>query len=1800
MKIHGLDLDSHPLIAQNKSLSYAENIAIGDDNASYINEPGFESLNDLNVNISKYFTNEAEGTTIQIIGTIPINDGIVLFAIYGSNDCIIHLNQYDVVINQLLYAENNGLNFNASRPITGDYIYNYKTELIITFTEGVSDEANETRAINITSPYGGEYISEFPNVYKINTPEILNLIPDVIYPSINVTSIKGGNLKTGSYQIAIAYKLQDNSYTNYSILTAPTIIYQADDATLEPNAQSNQQLLVRFGISNEDTYVEYYNTYKLAIIHNSGSSILAYETDDIPIETGSDTTTVNEYHILTLDNYNLISLDDVLIKNISYIKEQTLVNYNNKLIRGNVKTLDYKTLNNSLSEFVKNNVEIDCVANDNPIDENTPYFKFNEVYVFYIGFFDYKGDLINIYPISNPGNQVEQYNISESFKGFKMKPNMKNLDIKGIDSNNVTPVGTWTNVYNQPINNNRDNYELSASVLKIDGSSLDDRFNVNLINNASVPIPLSELNLQHINSLTNGANAQLPLYCYSITNNGKHTNSLLLDLDISLKFKITTPYTDDYHHLLVFEYVNNKYNIKDKTYIQGTSKDLSINYTTKINANETKNLAFILLHEGIIKGGTVTQIPTDTDDAINIKGFDSDNVSIDPAFNNAWYTVYDKSYSIEGGTNEEGEPISEESYYVSVKPLALNEDDLDSRLDVERDDPGDRELSLNLLQLKYDVPDEDIKTEISEAQASIPIREYILNNSGLSKIPISLNFNIQNVYGSHYYRILVLTKTDIYDDSTYKVIAYSEIEPDNETDYIQLPLYNVNIGDTEAIGDKIALAFLLVAETKTGAGTVTIQETDTGETINIKGLDSDNTQLTSDWNVKHSEIIYDKNNSAKLYSISTRPISIQNTKIDDRLEVTSNVTSNILTSPKALGLKYGSNITSQILLPVNLYTIHNNKDNVNGLESLETLNIKLEFNISESYKEDHYHLFLYEYKLGGYTLKSESNIKGNSSTNKILSLELSLDIPSKSEIKIAFILLHEGINSGGTITEQSTNTSENIKYRDINYGYYYARGVVNNSLPEELSKIIKSCAYFYIEHNTYNSNVLSQSIVIPDTDINNFSGNQKYEGQFQGNNSLRLYPFEFLYNKITKFKSRLNWIFNFDSFNGTTDTNGNITFDNTKPFKGTLDSTYAVRGVDDEQNPTELKGYIADGVKLLDVDLSELNTSYSSVETEESDLPEISLEYITNDNVSQQNIAGDSYYKTTTFTKSNFPIQGKLFIADLMNSDSELYSELYEQKLQIASSIHNLDSISKSTQLIGDTYRSYISLRITTPATSFRYGDSQFEEGDSNSTVFRYIMTYPVESKYNLKARFGANSVDKPYFLHNAPLSAYKELLGMSYKVDNYINTETGKGYNTVYNDNGIETFRYYKDIPGTADHPCRIIRSETQNPESISLNWRIFKTDNYKDMPFNKGQIISLKTDNKNLYVQQEHGLHILQQRDQLNVNDTGDSYLGTSDLFSMEPKEIIYSPTGFIGCKNIFDTYICSAGYVVVDVVRKHIFLINGNNVIDLSNIKLKRFFRDNLSEIITTRRVINFNENKNLLYVSQNNSDHDFTLSFSTINKVWVSFHTYKPDLGFNNRHGLFWIKDNIIYNHREYAKQGIYFDRYETYSIIQFILNDNAAYNKLLKTVTWKDSVDNEVDIVKQYNPNITIDKLMVHNDTQCSGELPVIGNHTEKKWYDGETGVNKINLWRFNKLFDIVKDPNQFVIANYINTPDDNLKSNPKWYDVNRFISQYIHLTMWFENKFGGRWVLIDINPEWTLDNRNDQNYNYKDNDDKSR
>lgn len=1414
MEILGLDLDNSPHIAKNKSLRYAQNITIDNKGESYFNERGFELIGQLDDILQNHPSNEyiipdiynnASNHEYKIIGTIPTNIGVVLFCIieyWNSNDksdieyndaiIYITIENNNPVIKRCLYGSSSVLNFNINRPIHGDYIYNYKENLIITFTEGVSDEANETRIINLTDPfYDGNNGNDTALGIELTENDIntFNLIPNVIYPELKYEINDGGNLKTGTYQIAIKYKLNDGTYTNYSPLSTSIIICGDYEEDYQLGIEINKNITISFANNGIE-----YKYCKLAIVYIDDESQLVYETIDIPIKTEITSYTIND-----ISSLESISLDDIFIKNISYIKDNSLVNFNNRLIRGNVKTLNYEDLDRELKEFTNNNLNVKLTWElaSKYINTTKRYFKSGEVYVLYAGYYDYKGDLVNIHQIPWKEN---------------------NYDIEGFTIGNT---------------------DYKAHKIPYLSKISSDKFNPSLSG----------------------------LYPYSI-------DSI------------------------------NKYNI----------------------------------------------------------GLDS-----------------------------------------------------------------------ALVKLK---------------RFYFPICSYTQNNIQISYF----------VYHKH-----------------IKI-------PDIELEY--------------------------------------------NNDLNSGGL------------------------NPKDYRIKTITIDNKNNK------------------NKIIGLQLKPNIIGSTMLPAGLKLcskIYDITDLIEKLNKVDTLEDYYEISESNLLKSD-----------------TATTFVDGSVSNDVNTI-INIDANSKKYLLCYFYIEYNTAGSAIPSLSFISNITYNTSEWNPQYSLYPTINIEANlsNKTELMNKYINNIVYLFIEHNINNSRILTQGFVMRDTETNNFGKNQTYANPFKGNNA-RVYTFEYLYNKINSIRAKMKPLY----FN--TDVLKFIT--NSKLDK---DAKVFVVNNSSGTDPSLTDNVNESGTRYLDANVDDLNLDLSKSEKS------ILLEYIIANISSQNNIAGDSYYRVEngfadfSATDENW-LRG--FIADFINDSDALYSDIYNQKLQIASAIIDIKNNNTSiiTNLTGDTFLAYITLRATAPDSGYRYGDSNHKELNSNATVYRWIFTVPLESKFNILARYSINSVDKSFKYHNKTGNELRELYQLSYQIDNFINTNTGKGYSTIYNENGIETFTYYDEIPGTQDHPYRIIRSQLQSAENANLNWRLFRSDDYKDMPFNKGEIIALKTNNKNLYIQQTYGLHLLQLRDTLSNTDEGTSYLGTSDIFNMEPQEVTYSPSGYIGCQSYFDTHINVIGYFVIDAVHKRIFNIDGNKVTNITALNAIKWFDKNLVKDIKNPFTNNgrywvFNEDTNILILVQNCEENKFTISYSPVKNCWLSFHTYNPTIGITNRNGVFWFNNSDIYaisknNYGRYLKNNN--SEYDIYSsIIKILLNDNIKYNKLLNNITWKDRVDIVDNLLPITNEFIkTINSILIHNDDQCSNYKTVKFNN---KWYDSTTGINKINLWRFNDIYDIHKSI-PFMIDE-LSVDQNALKLKPKWYDINKFICQFVYCIMKFDNDDNNKlWELIDVNPEWILDNRNNQ------------
>ena len=204
-----------------------------------------------------------------------------------------------------------------------------------------------------------------------------------------------------------------------------------------------------------------------------------------------------------------------------------------------------------------------------------------------------------------------------------------------------------------------------------------------------------------------------------------------------------------------------------------------------------------------------------------------------------------------------------------------------------------------------------------------------------------------------------------------------------------------------------------------------------------------------------------------------------------------------------------------------------------------------------------------------------------------------------------------------------------------------------------MNKYISSIVYFFVEHNINNSRIVTQGFAMRDTETNNFGKNQTYKNPFGGNNA-RFYTFEYLYNKINSIRGKL------------------------KPLYFETDVLKFVKNeeLDDDIKvfPAKWKGEDFDGfdtnpnesgTRFLDADINSLTIDTSRA------TKDVSLEYINANISSQNNIAGDSYYRIEKgfdgFNKGTDNEEwARGYIADLINNSKTLYSDVNNQKLQIA------------------------------------------------------------------------------------------------------------------------------------------------------------------------------------------------------------------------------------------------------------------------------------------------------------------------------------------------------------------------------------------------------------------------------------------------------------------------------------------------------------------------------------------------------
>ena len=236
-----------------------------------------------------------------------------------------------------------------------------------------------------------------------------------------------------------------------------------------------------------------------------------------------------------------------------------------------------------------------------------------------------------------------------------------------------------------------------------------------------------------------------------------------------------------------------------------------------------------------------------------------------------------------------------------------------------------------------------------------------------------------------------------------------------------------------------------------------------------------------------------------------------------------------------------------------------------------------------------------------------------------------------------------------------------------------------------------------------------------------------------------------------------------------------------------------------------------------------------------------------------------------------------------------------------------------------------------------------------NVTPYTTLYQFIVESDDNINFRHcgdvekGVSPASSTYFdKFTAADVLYKSPLYDLTKMDNLLYEDQY----SVCQDRRV-TVPYPKKERSTNLFPNRVIRSLTQDG-NFNDTFRYFLALEYKDFGQNKGAINNIFALDSLLYIHTERSLFRTKGKQNLELADASQAYIGSGDLFAQEPDEFVQSSEGYLGNYNLMSSLVTKDGYIFVSRKTRKIFLV-GQKVTDLSELGLDAWGRENIPFVL-----------------------------------------------------------------------------------------------------------------------------------------------------------------------------------------------------------------------------------------------------------
>lgn len=385
----------------------------------------------------------------------------------------------------------------------------------------------------------------------------------------------------------------------------------------------------------------------------------------------------------------------------------------------------------------------------------------------------------------------------------------------------------------------------------------------------------------------------------------------------------------------------------------------------------------------------------------------------------------------------------------------------------------------------------------------------------------------------------------------------------------------------------------------------------------------------------------------------------------------------------------------------------------------------------------------------------------------------------------------------------------------------------------------------------------------------------------------------------------------------------------------------------------------------------------------------------------------------------------------------------------------------------------------------------------------------------------------------------------------------------------------YPKKLNDVVKFPTRTIRS-LDDEGSINDKYRIYQALEFKDLPRNRGDIFKLFTLGAILYLLTERSLFVTRGKQQLQLGDNTQAYVGSGNIFEQDPDEVLPTTQGYGGCDTQFTALTTRYGQFYVNRRDKKVYMYS-EGITEISSLGMEKWFLDNIPFQLESlgidldqanvevdsptdlfgfvaiydpkfKRVILSKKERvataallaglalNQIIIQDNSfydkrldrpllfsderyfADGGWTISYYPELGAWGSRHSYLPKLYAATAEEYYSLTNNDgnVWEHSDFGNPGNFFGTSNTFEF-EYVDNTAPGQSKIFSNIYyWADVVSlsdrNYLQTEKHLSTGFT--SFYVYNTNQLSGQPTTINYLSNARRVD--------KIWYINAFRDMAK------------------------------------------------------------------------------